>query len=254
MNPTTPCSRTVMVDTYFDHGLPPPEAHALYEHIPACASCRERYNRQLVLESLLPESTGPKARLRTTLDIPASRTVLTSRRWWGPAAAVLAMAACALLFVRRPRDDAGFHARGDATSLAPRLDVYRLQGSAPSYVVDVVGRQDELAFTYTNPTGKKRVLVFAVDEHRHVYWYYPAWTRADETVTSIPIVTTREPVELKEGVTHDFDTSRVRIYGVFTDEAMTTREVEARLAKAPPLTTKLDWPNTLETSTELEVR
>jgi len=252
VNADPSCSFTASIDTYFERGLSPESAHALYGHIPTCAGCRRRYDRRLVLASLLPGSMGPKARLRTSLDVPS--VPRTAPRWWATAAAALAVAACLALFARsRSHDDASFHERGATRTSGPRLEVYRLNGPSPRYVTDIVANREELAFAYTNPTAKKRLLVFAVDEHRHVYWYYPAWTVPDERPIAVPIVATRESVELKEGVKHDFDAQLLRLYGVFTDEPMTTTEVEDKLAAMPVLPPRLDWAGTLETSQELEV-
>ena len=245
------CAQEAAVDAHFDAGLAPDEEHALRLHLPTCARCTRRYERHLALEAITPGALGAKERLRRGLPLPPA-TVQTGeavplaprrRRWLGPAAGVLALAAAMLLFLRRPPpgDDA-FHARGGAepsASSSPRLELYRLEGPRSSVVAGSIGRDDELAFAYANPAGKRRLLVFGVDEHRHVYWYHPAWTRPEDNPSAVSILARSDLVELKEGVSHAYDGRQLRVYGLFTDEALTTRDVEARIAAEPALTPRL---------------
>lgn len=257
------CTFRDAVDAHFDGGLPPAEEHELRLHLPTCEACTRRYERHLILEAVTPDALGPKARLRRGLPLPAPEAatpaVTPLRRWIGPAAGVLALAACLLLFLRRPpQDNAGFHARGQeigsTKAAAPELEIYRLVDGGGRVVEGAVGRGDELAFAYKNPSGKKRILVFGVDEHRHVYWYHPAWTRPEDTPLAVTIRPASELVELEEGIAHDLDGRSLRIYALFTDEALTVKDVEATVAARPVLAPALDIPNAVEVSRLLEVR
>jgi hypothetical protein len=165
---------------------------------------------------------------------------------------VLAAAAC-LVLTLRPRGDDGFAARGNALAEGPSFEVYRLRGGS-ALATDAVAADDELAFAYTNPDAKKYLLVFALDEERHVYWYYPAWTNADETPAAVAIEPTRKLLELGEGIRHSFRGRHLRIYALWSDERMTTREVEARLTDGGSLPERLGWSGTVERSRALEVR
>jgi hypothetical protein len=245
------CTFSESVDAHFDRGLTPAREHALRAHLPACALCKRRYERQMLLEALTGPSSAAKARIRRGLPIAAAW-----RRWVTPVAGAMALAACALLFLGRSRSE-GFHARGqsETPAAAPRVEVYRVTpGAPPTRIADAIGRSDELAFAYANPTGKKRLLVFAADEHRHVYWYFPAWTRPDDDPMAVPIVATSDLVELKEAVAHPFDADRVVLHAIFTDDAPTARSVEKRIAEAPPLAATIGFEEAIETSKRLEVR
>jgi hypothetical protein len=253
----TTCSFAPEVDAHFDRGLLPEREHELRMHLPGCAACKKRYERHLLLESLTPGAPGPKARLRRGLPLPLRGAAERGLRWVAPAFGALAVAAALVLFVGPPVDS-GFHARGHAATpvpSGPRLDAFRLaRGAPPARLGDMMRRDDELAFTYANPTGMKYLLVFAVDEERRVYWYYPAWTRAEDDPQSVPIAAGGDPLELKEGISHGIGPGRMRLYGVFTDEPLHVRAIEARVASAPPLAPSLGIPGALEQSRLVEVQ
>ena len=96
--------------------------------------------------------------------------------------------------------------------------------------------------------------MFATDENRRVYWFYPAWTRAEDTPEAVPIRPATTMVELGEAVTQDLDGPRVALHAVFADRALTVRDVEARVATLPPLAPTLGLPETTETTLTLEVK
>ena len=247
------CTFTRAVDAHFDGELPLAEAHALFLHLPTCDACRARYDGLAALEAIDPAAPGPQARLRRSLPLRAEPLRLSRI---GVVSGALAMAAALLLMVNRPIQGDGFHARGAPEApVAGRIEAYRMsQGSPPPRVEADVGRHEPLAFAYANPAAKKRLLVFATDEHRRVYWYYPAWTRADETPEAVPIVPTTSLVELGDAVTQDFDGRRVALHAVFADRPLTVRDVEARLSELPPLAPSLGIPETTEVTRMLGVR
>ena len=154
---TTPCPRAAEVDAHFDAKAPSFGARALFAHLPSCTSCRARYERHLALESLDPEAPGAKERMRRGLAPPGR-----ARRWYLPVGGAIALAACLMLVLGRPGTGDGFSPRG-ATSVptdAPRVEIYKVTPGAPPERVDgAIARQDELAFAYANPSGKKRLLV-----------------------------------------------------------------------------------------------
>jgi hypothetical protein len=249
------CSHLPSVDRHFAGQLSPDEERVLRGHMPECAACTRRYERHLLVESVMP-SMDAKDRLRRGIPFPSRQRA----RWLAPAAGVLALAACALIYVKSRPHEPEFQARGrdEAPMAGPRLAIYRLAPPAPpTPVVDSIARGDELAFAYANPPGetaRKHLMVFAVDEQRRVYWYYPAWTRAEDDPVAVAIDVSGQLVELREGVVHPFDVGRIRLYAIFTDQAPTTREVEARVAVSPPLAPVLGLPSAVETSRILEVR
>ena len=239
------------IEAIFARKATPAQAHALYDHLDTCADCRQSYDRHLLFESLLPaeERIDPKKRLRETLPIATPR----ARRSVYVISA-LALAACLLLLLRRPTQaDEEFHARGPALPTGPALEVYRLKGG-PQRATSPIDKNEDLAFAYTNPGGAKYLLVFAVDEARHVYWYYPAWSNAAETPSSISVRPSTTLVELGEGIRHDFQGHQIRVHAVWSDTPMTTREAEAKLTGVTAANEHLGWPGTTETSRAFEVR
>ena len=79
---------------------------------------------------------------------------------------------------------------------------------------------------YRNGCGKRRLLVFAVDERRRVYWYHPAWTDGSARPRAINISAQPGLHELPEAVAHRFAGRRITVYGVFTDEPLAVTRVE----------------------------
>jgi hypothetical protein len=120
---------------------------------------------------------------------------------------------------------------------ASEVQVYRIftgrRGSNTSEKAgDFVYAGDELAFAYRNPARKGRLLVFAVDEHGHVYWYHPGWSDAGQNPTAVPISAEPGLHELPAAVLHKFDGERIMIHALFTDRELSVRQIEAAVASA----------------------
>jgi hypothetical protein len=114
---------------------------------------------------------------------------------------------------------------------SPRLPSRRL-GTSGQKAGDVVHPDDELAFAYRNPAGVRRLLIFAVDEHGHVYWYHPEWSDAAENPTAVLISAEPGLHELPAAVLQKFDGERIMIHALFTDRELNVRQVEAAVAAA----------------------
>jgi hypothetical protein len=150
-----------------------------------------------------------------------------------PALALSAALALALMLIvflpTKSGQEEGFAARG-SDGIPANLLVYRLQpGEAPAPVVDEIAGADELAFAYENNAGKKRLLIFGLDEHKNIYWYHPAWVKESDNPVAVPIQSGGGVHELPEAVTHPIKGKSLRIYAVFTDEPLSVREVEKRV-------------------------
>ena len=79
-------------------------------------------------------------------------------------------------------------------------------------------------------------MIFGVDEHGHVYWFHPAWTKETDQPTAIAIDTDGKRHELREAIAHSFDGTRLEVHGLFVDRPVTGREVDAVIGKrAAPL-------------------
>lgn len=230
MTSTRACPTARLVDRHFALRIRPREERRLREHLSSCRLCSERYQRYLALAPLEPRAPDAKRRLSVGLGLqprraPRSLPLLA-------AAAVCALVTGIVLLRPSGGGDGGVAARGDAGS---RLFIYRVPpGAAPTPVADRIARSDELAFAYENGAGRRRLLVFAVDEHRHVYWYHPAWEDAAVDPVAVAISTSPGVHELPEAIGHAYDGSELVLYALFTDEPLSVRTIEQWISGAEP--------------------
>ena len=248
------CAHVHRVDDHFRARLAPAAEHQLRLHLPECAVCRGRYERQQLLERLSPRRPNGKQRLARALGLrspPRGRLRLPFA-----GLALAGAAAIALLVWARPSRSPEFGVRGaplTAPAATTELQLFRVvPGGRPEAVHGSISAHDELGVSYRNPTGKRRLLVFARDAHDHFYWYHPAWTRAAEDPVAVPIAGGPETHELGEVVAHDFDADRVVLIALFTDEPLAVRTVETRARLQPP--EKLAIPGALVVTIPLGVR
>jgi hypothetical protein len=229
MTPARACPTARLVDRHFALRIRPREERALREHLSGCQACAERYERHLALAPLDPRAPEAKSRLAVGLGLQPRRAPRT--------VPILAAAtACALLagiVLLRPAGGGGrYAARGGAAS---RLLIYRVPaGAAPTPVADRIARSDELAFAYENGAKRRHLLVFGVDEHRHVYWYHPAWDDAAADPVAVGISIAGGVHELPEAIGHAYDGSELVLYALFTDEALSVRTVEQWISTTEP--------------------
>jgi hypothetical protein len=217
-------------------------------HLPDCASCRGYYEKHLVLASLDPLAPSAERRIAAGLGLAPAEAAPRSRAW----ALAGTMAAVTIVFlIGRPWDV--FTPRGptDRGPALPQLFVYRLQPVGKLAPGATVHRGDDLAFAYANPSGFGRLLVFGVDEHKHVYWYYPAWSNAADDPRAIPIASGAPEVrELPEAIRHDLDGDRLMLYAEFSNDDLDVRAIEDRVA-ATPSGAPLQLPGAYEQRTSL---
>jgi hypothetical protein len=74
-------------------------------------------------------------------------------------------------------------------------------------------------------------MVFAVDEHAHVYWYHPTWRVDAPPPAAVAARVGPGPFELPSATRHDFDGRRLIVHTVFARRAVGVEEIE-RAAKA----------------------
>ena len=234
----------------FGGGLAPSDEAELRAHLPGCAACGRRYERHLLYGRLARDARPAKERLARGLGL----RVQPARRRWSVravvtgAAGAMAAATLVVLVLGGGRLLApGSPARGPATpevaargrvtadDAAPVLFVYRMvPGAPPALAEGRLRRDDELAFAYSNPGGKRYLWIFGVDEHRHVYWYYPAWPVGTPAPAPFAAHTGVGPLELPDAVRHPLDGGRVDVYAVVSDEAHGVADIEARVAAGGP--------------------
>lgn len=229
------CAAVGRVDRHFEGRLSSTEERAMREHLPSCPSCTTRYERHLLLEAIDPVALGPERRLGHGLGFgtPTRANVL---RWVAPASAALALAA-ALLLVLGLRDpsSAGFTARGGDAASGAEVFVYRaIDHGQPSRAGASLGPHDELAFAYENPSAKAYLMIFGVDEHRRIVWYYPAWSSEADDPISIRAETAPGRHRLGEAIAHELGGQSLEIHALFSDNALSVRTVERLVAASPP--------------------
>jgi hypothetical protein len=230
------------IDAHFaGHAVPELEA-AMRAHTLQCEACRSYYDRHLLLARFDPTAPPAAARIARGLGLRLdTRPRMARAVWW--AAALAVPAAAALLLVARsdrvvaplPGADATpdmFAARAvsRADALQPGLWIYRLGADGrPRLAKGEVDAGDELAFAYANPAGKPYVLVFGVDEHRHVYWFHPAWSRGQPSPSAVPAAPGAGPHELPEAIRSGLDGRRLIVHALFADRPLRASDVEARV-------------------------
>jgi hypothetical protein len=238
------------IAAHFTGAVAPAAEREMRTHLPGCADCHSFYEQHLLLSSLDPAGLSSEVRLARGLGLrPERRQSRLAFGWWSLCGATFA---ALVLFLVSGRSGLhlgggaagytaaanGVEARGGPASVAaartPEVQIYRFaQGAATGAAErasDVVHAGDELAFAYRNPGGSSRLLVFAVDEHGHVYWYHPGWSDAADNPTAVPISSAPGLHELPAAVLHKFDGERIMIHALFTDREISVRQIEGALA------------------------
>jgi len=233
-----------LVDAHFAGSISPAREREMRTHLPGCDSCRDYYDRQLLLSSLDPRAPSIQDRLGVGLGLsPAKQR--TARA--APIAMALCAAAALLLAVvpLRSRHGDDFVARGSSTTtLDPKLLIYRLEpGQLPHTLGKAMRGGDELAFAYVNPGSYEKLMIFAVDEHRHVYWYHPEWSKQTDDPHAIPIASGAEVREIPAAVSHAFDGSDLTLFAVFCNEDLSVRKVEQMIERSKSLEDPLPLKN-----------
>lgn len=213
-----------LIDSHFAGSISPSREQTMRAHLPGCEACRRYYGRHLVLAKLEPRAAGPEARIAVGLGLRPSRQRVPA---WSVAVALCA-AALLLAFVPMARSrESGFAARGVLGAAKPQFFVYRID---PTRRLEphgsIIKATDELAFAYANPTGFRRLFVYGVDEHRHVYWYYPAWSSPADDPHALTVPSGPEVRELPEAIRHEIDGRELTIHAVFLDDDTSVRRVE----------------------------
>lgn len=240
----TKCIMETVVDAHFGGTITTEKETELRRHLVDCERCRRRYERRALLAKLDPAALSPEARIGRALGLvepkvsaPQPADAEPRRRVVAFLATGLAAAAAVALFIARPAGrDSEFTARGALThdaAMRPHLEVFRARpGHAPVRTEDAMRASDELAFAYVGQPGKPHLAVFGVDEHGHVFWFHPAWTDPKANPESIPApaLAGSERHELREAVGHTLDGQRLELHGLFSERAMTVKEIEGALA------------------------
>jgi hypothetical protein len=220
------------IDAHFQGEATPASEHRMRDHLGWCAPCRAHYDGRLRLAALLPDG-APTARERLARGLGLAAPARASGLWWKGLAPV-AVGLCVLVAVRHgapPVEDP--QARGGGAR-GSHLLVYEVgQHHDVHSAIGQIDRGSGLAFAYVNGAHRQRLLVFGVDEARHVYWYHPAWTDARQNPSGVAIAGDDTLHEIPQAVTQPLAGRRLQIFGAFGDEGLSVREIEAAVARAP---------------------
>jgi hypothetical protein len=224
------------IDAHFAGRVSPEAERAMRAHLPDCALCRRRYERQLLLVRLDPSAPSDQERIGRGLDFRSGRAEVRSQRIVHFVVAAAALAAITLLWLQTRGPDM-LVARG-AEIGAPRTQLfwtYRVRANAAlELAADAIDPGDELAFAYSNPAGKHYIMIFGVDEHSHVYWFHPGWAAGEPAPFASPAAIGPGPHELAGAVRHAFDGQRLQLYALFCERRLDAQTVEAWLGHADP--------------------
>lgn len=240
------------IDRHFEGTISPASERTMRAHLPACAACRGYYERWLLLSRLDPEALAPEERIGRGLGLRA-RPSIVPLRLVSAGTALVAAAASVFLWAHAHSDTAGFTPRGGPPREGvSRVFIYDVHPGRPAALAaETITSSDELAFAYENGAAKNRLMIFGVDEHRHVYWFYPAWVAQADDPVAIPIEHDGARHELPEAVRHHFDGARIEIRSLFLDAPVSVSEVEAMIRRDPAA--PLPIPGVIDTSAPLIV-
>jgi hypothetical protein len=243
------CPHTHRVDAHFAGRISPAEEAQMRRHLAeGCETCHFRYTRLAMVAKVQPGASAARDRIAAGLGFGRRRLPWRGSLVFGVAAAAAVLAI--VFFSRDGRDRFAARGRGAAGT---ELRIFQVQRGGKS--VPVAGRiaaADELAFAYSDGTGKRHLFVFGVDEHRHVYWFSPAWKSAGEQPAAPAIASDGALHELEDAVSHPYDGTRLDIHGLFTDHPWRVQELDAVIGGTPP-GTPLSFPDGVLTTQHLEI-
>ena len=222
-----------LIGRHFAGRISPGAESEMRAHLADCGTCRAVYDRHLLLSRLDPISLPAEQRLARGLGFaPRARAGLLALL-----TLTLAPVAAGIIIVvsfHAPRGDqaarsdvAGPAPRGAATTAAPAFWAYRIDRAGPPKLAEPsILPRDELAFAYANPGGLRYLMIFGRDEHRHVYWFYPAWPAGQPAPAAIRAEVGPGPHELADAIGHAYDGRRLDLFAVFGSEPTGVTAIE----------------------------
>lgn len=244
-----PAARS-LIRAHFALRIAPTDERRLRLHLSDCPACHAQYERHRMLAELDPSAPTYEQRVAKGLGLAvANERTSRAPMFWSLAAAALAL--CVLVPARAYLSPS-YSARG-TTPVAAQVLVYKVEpGHSAKAAGDSVRATDELAFAYTNPNGFRKLMIFGIDEHRHVYWYHPAWLRAEDNPQAIDIVAGTEVRELPEAIHHSFDGHQLTICSIFSNEELSVKAVEQSIKDDAKSGCPSGMAHSLETTLKVE--
>lgn len=226
----TTCTERDLIDAHFGGDVTVSDERCMRAHITDCAFCKAHYRKRQIFASLDPEAPSLEERLARGLGLANRERKRGLDKLPLPAlTSILAVAAVLFFVVRSPNDD-GFRSRGSvAMADTSTISVYRVSDRTLLSATNTLNQDDELAFSYDNASRKPYLMIFGVDEDGRVYWFYPAWTDESENPMAVKTDPGRVLEQLPEAIKHPFAGSHLTVHGLFLDNPLTVRDVEAAL-------------------------
>jgi hypothetical protein len=270
MTPITESRARSLIEAHFSRRISPDNERRLRAHLSLCKACVKVYDAHLMFERITAGSpmVSGRERLGAALGFRVASSQRATTLWGLAAGFAAALAALAVLrvaganhegvkqeteFAARGGAHVGGGERGGRDAEAPRMLVYALGPTRELAPTDRMKASDQLAFAYTNPSGFRNLLIFGVDEHRHVYWYHPAWRSQNDHPRALGIESGPEARELPEAVRQDLDGRALTVYAVFLNEEIPVERVEELIANAQSPDEPLPLPGAYQQRIELGV-
>lgn len=186
----------------------------------------------------------PRLEAARRLGAQSSAEGRNMSRWMGfAAAAAIALLVSAGLLLTRSQESPAPEDEFRVKSAAPERDTrsrwiafnaFRLSEKAqPEQVRDSLHPNDGLLFSYTNlgPKPFSYMMIFGMDDHRRVYWYYPAFLDAKDNPTSIPIDRDVSRAGLREVIAHPYAEGSLTLFALFSDNILSVSDIESAAAQ-----------------------
>jgi hypothetical protein len=230
-----PCALSKLVDLHFSGRIAPRAERQLRCHLDICEACRDRYDRWLVLAEI--DSAVPSRTERLAVGLGLRLPSHQNRTRSLGAVVAAALAGVGLVFVLGHTAPKGLMLFGPpipAPSSEAEFAVYSVgrdgAQSALLHAEAEVAPNQPLGFAYAKAAGTRHLMIFGVDERRHVVWYRPTVAQS----SLLPITHGELLHELSEAFRQPLDEGTLLLFAVFTNrEDLRVSEVETAVARAP---------------------
>lgn len=275
----TTCPKNEEIILFLDGELSVNQCKELKEHFAQCSLCEKALGEfERILKRMAPSEEDKDPALVNGIMAAISHGLVkrplkeqeTSRPWykwlWAPAVAIAAAASVAAIcfnlgvFTAAPKStrntDPAFLARGGAETAEAEnkrwfsFAVYARQTAGQSAYQEVrerISPDTRLVFSYTNlQKAPRQLMIFAVDNQGHIFWYYPAIDQRHPDPVGLDIQTGK--FELSEEIKHELQPGPLKLMALFTKKPLSVSQVEHLLKSklgAPINLAQLetiDWP------------
>ncbi|MBW1809652.1 MAG: hypothetical protein JRJ87_15765 [Deltaproteobacteria bacterium] len=228
------------------NSLPGQQAELLEQHLTSCQHCSKAHAEFAAMTRRLAPDSGefddPElvddvmtlVRLGRANPERLSPAKPVRRAWLlAGSAACLSAALVFFLWPAATQDESTrIRTRGGLSSDTDRwvsLKVLRATEEGYQQVSRKISSDDALAFVYDNRLESQHdyLMVLGVSERGRVYWYYPAYQQAGQNPQSIRIEKSKWSVQLPDQVRHQLNPGRLRIFALFTRQALDVEMVES---------------------------